>query len=186
MRILLAAGLLAVWAGGAAAQASYDSEFTGRARSRAFANDLFGISAIVGVAGGAAIDQWMDEPEGWEENADGFGRRLASNAGRHVTNQSVRHGLAIVMGRTTRYHACTCSGFGSRVGHAIMETFADRGRDGKRMISIPRFGGAAAGAFVENVWLPEDDKNDVLLDMGRSVGYAALSNIVKEIIGWQK
>jgi hypothetical protein len=186
VRILLVLCSLALWTDWAAAQASYDSEFTSRARARAYANDLFGISAIVGVAGGAALDQWRDEPESWDEDADGFGRRLASNAGRHAVNQSVRHGLAIVMGRTTRYHRCTCSGFFSRAGHAIVETFTDHGRDGSRMISIPRFGGAAAGAFVENIWLPEDDKNEVLLDMARSVGYAALSNIAKEVIGWPK
>jgi hypothetical protein len=184
--IFLTTALLIGTAVGAAAQASYDNEFTSRARTRAYANDLFGVSAIVGVVGGAALDQWRDEPEGWDDDAEGFGRRLASNAGRHAANQSVRHGLAIVMGRTTRYHRCTCSGFFSRAGHAIVETVTDHGRDGTRMISIPRFGGAAAGAFVENWWLPSNDKNEILLDMARSVGYGALSNIAKEVIGWPR
>ena len=185
-RIILAAALSMVWAGGAAAQASYADEFTSAARTRAYAHDLFGPSALIGVAAGAGIDHLRNEPEGWEDNSSGFGRRLASTAGRHAVNHSVRHGLAIVMGRTTRYHRCTCTGFGSRIGHAIIETFTDRGRDGNRMISIPRFGGAAAGAFAENIWLPEADKNEVLLDAVRSVGYAALSNVAKEIIGWPR
>lgn len=185
-RMVVAAALFIVLAGGAAAQGSYEAEFTSSARGRAYAHDLFGPSALIGVAAGAALDHLRNEPEGWEDNSSGFGRRLASNAGRHAVNQSVRHGLAITLGRTTRYHRCTCTDFGGRVGNAIVETFTDRGRDGNRMISIPRFGGAAAGAFAENAWLPDDSKNEVLLDAVRSVAYSALSNIAKEIIGWPR
>lgn len=185
-RMLLATVMLLFAAGEVAAQSNYAVEFTGAARGRAYAHDLFGPSALIGVAAGAGLDHLREEPEGWENNSGGFGRRLASNAGRHAVNQTVRHGLAITLGRTTRYHRCECTGFFPRVGHAIVETFTDRGRDGGRMLSIPRFGGAAAGAFAENLWLPEDDKNEVLLDAVRSVAYGALSNIAKEVIGWPR
>jgi hypothetical protein len=185
-RMVLTAALLIVSAGGVAAQSNYAAEFTGAARGRAYAHDLFGPSALIGVAAGAGIDHLRGEPEGWEDNSGGFGRRLASNAGRHAVNQTVRHGLAITLGRTTRYHRCECTAFFPRVGNAVVETFTDRGRDGGRMLSIPRFGGAVAGAFAENLWLPEADKNEVLLDAVRSVAYGALSNIAKEVIGWPR
>jgi hypothetical protein len=184
--LVVAAALWFACAGGAVAQGSWAAEFTSSARGRAYSYDLFGPSALIGVAAGATLDHLRDEPETWEDNSGGFGRRLASNAGRHVVNQTVRHGLAITLGRTTRYHRCTCTDFTGRVGNAIVETFTDRGRDGNRMISIPRFGGATAGALAENLWLPEADKNEVLLDAVRSVAYGALSNIAKELIGWPR
>lgn len=179
----VAGALLLIGHGAALGQsAESDGEWSGAGRFHAYVHDLIGPGAILGVAGATALDQLRDDPAEWSRNATGLGHRAATNAASHVVAESVRHGLAIALGRSTRYQRCECSGFGPRVGHAFVETFTDRDRAGARMVSIPRLGGAVAGALSQRIWRPSETNGDTALRIAGSLLFSVASNAVNELI----
>ena len=82
---------------------------------------------------------------------------MASNAGRRFVQETVHHGLALVLNRSTRYQPCNCSGLGPKIGHAFLEAVTDRGPEGSRMFSVAQMAGNYAGAFAELAWKPDPD-----------------------------
>ena len=179
----VAGALLLIGHGAALGQGGEsDVEWSGAGRVHAYVHDLIGPGAILGVAGATALDQVRDDPAEWSTNAEGLGHRAATNAASLVVAQSFRHGLAIALGRSTRYQRCECSGFGPRVGHAFVETFTDRDRAGGRMVSIPRLGGAVAGALSQRIWRPSETNSDTALRIAGSLLFSLASNAANELI----
>ena len=182
---LLTASLLGWTRGAALAQATDgDAEWSSAGRAQAYRDDLIGPFALLGLAGTSAWDHLRDDPEEWHDDAGGLGRRVASNAGRILVGQSTRHALAIAMGHSTRYRRCECTGFGPRLGHALVETATDRTRDGGRALAIPRFAGAFAGAAAQTLWRPEITIEDAAVTAATGLVYAAAVNMVREVVGW--
>jgi hypothetical protein len=159
-----------------------DAEWSRAGRSHAYVHDLIGPGAILGVAGATALDQVRDDPAEWGRNAQGLGHRAATNAASNVVAVSVRHGLAAALGRSTRYQPCGCSGFGPRIGHALVETFTDRDRAGARMVSIPRLGGAVAGALSQRIWRPSETSGDTAFRIAGSLLFSVASNVASELM----
>ena len=179
--------LLALGAGDVRAQARDDgAEWTRAGRLRAYAHDLYGPGALIGVAAASAIDQVREEPSEWGDGAEGFGRRAASNAGTLVVQETVRHGVAIALGRSTRYHPCNCRGAASRVRHALVESATDRDRSGRRALSVARVAGAFAGAYAQPLWRPDLGTGEAALRAASSLAFGALGNVAKELVGWPR
>src|SRR5687767_327893 len=186
-RALFFAGLLAATAGKdtAGQRRPEPSEWDQGGRMRAYRGALVGPAALVGVAVTTAVDHARDDPPEWGESGEfGIGRRLASNTGRHLVTQTVRHGLAIVMDRSTYYKPCECTAFLPRVGNAFVEVITDRDRDGDRMFSVPRFAGAYAGAFAEQLWRPGRSGKEVAMAGASALVFGAAGNLWREFIGW--
>ena len=183
--VALLAILLAAGRGTALAQVEgSDAEWSNEARLKAYQHDLFGVPALVGLAATSTYDHLRDDPEEWDDGAEGLGIRVASNAGRIVVGQSVRHGLAAALSRSTRYRRCECTGFFPRIGHAFVETVTDRNREGERWVSIPRIGGSLAGAYAQMLWRPEITAGEAAVDAAGGILYGAGVNAVRELIGW--
>jgi hypothetical protein len=169
-----------------AQQAAAGDEWSAAGRTHAYAHDLFGPSALLGTLAASTVDQLRTDPDQWGDGAGGFGRRVASNAGNLAVNQTVRHGLALAMGRSTRYQPCGCSGVGARIGHALLETATDRDRAGGRMLSVPRFAGAFAGAFAQRIWRPGMSAGTAAGAGAGELVLGALSNVALELVGWPR
>jgi len=148
-----------------------------------YLHDLAGPPAFVGVIGGGLVDQFLQKPAVWNDDAGGLARRIASRAGQAAVQVSVHHGLAALMHRSTDYQPCECRGFGPRVEHALLETFTDRRADGSRALSVPRIAGAYAGGFSRLAWEPDRNAGDVALGTTLSFGFSALFNIARELTG---
>jgi hypothetical protein len=148
-----------------------------------YLHDLAGPPAFVGVIGGGLVDQFLEKPAVWNDDAGGLARRIASRAGQAAVQVSVHHGLAALMHRSTKYQPCECRGFGPRVEHALLETFTDRRADGSRALSVPRIAGAYAGGFSRLAWEPDRNAGDVALGTTLSVGFSAIFNIARELTG---
>jgi hypothetical protein len=148
-----------------------------------YLRDLAGPPAFVGVIGGGLLDQLLQKPAVWNNDADGLARRIASRAGQAAVQASVRHGLAALMHRSTEYQPCECRGFGPKVQHALLETFTDRRADGSRALSVPRIAGAYAGSFARLTWERDRDPGDVALGTTLSFGFSALFNVARELTG---
>jgi hypothetical protein len=144
-----------------------------------YLHDLAGPGAFVGVIGGGVLGQLWHKNDG----VGGLAGRIGSNATQAVVQTSVRHGLAALMHRSTDYQPCECSGFGRKVGHALLETFTDRRADGSRAFSVPRIAGAYAGGFSRLAWERDRGGGDVALGTTMSLGFSALFNIARELTG---
>jgi hypothetical protein len=143
-----------------------------------YLHDLAGPGAFAGVIGGGLVDELRHK----NDAVGGFAGRIGSNATQAVVQTSVRHGLAALMHRSTDYQPCDCHGFGRKIGHALLETFTDRGADGSRALSVPRVAGAYAGGFSRLAWERDRNAGDVMLGTTASLGFSALFNIARELI----
>jgi hypothetical protein len=192
---MVATAMVATGAGGVSAQTpSGQGATVGRkplsirvnpenVRLNDYLHDLAGPPAFVGVIGGGLVDQFLQKPVVWNDDAGGLARRIASRAGQAAVQVSVHHGLAALMHRSTDYQPCECRGFGPRVEHALLETFTDRRADGSRALSVPRIAGAYAGGFSRLAWEPDRNAGDVALGTTLSFGFSALFNIARELTG---
>jgi hypothetical protein len=192
---MVATAMVATGAGGVSAQTQSGQGATvGRkplsirvnpenVRLNDYLHDLAGPPAFVGVIGGGLVDQFLQKPAVWNDDAGGLARRIASRAGQAAVQVSVHHGLAALMHRSTDYQPCECRGFGPRVEHALLETFTDRRADGSRALSVPRIAGAYAGGFSRLAWEPDRNAGDVALGTTLSFGFSALFNIARELTG---
>ena len=144
-----------------------------------YLHDLAGPGAFVGVIGGGVLGELRHQ----NDAVGGLAGRIGSNATQAVVQTSVRHGLAALMHRSTDYQPCECSGFGRKVGHALLETFTDRRADGSRAFSVPRIAGAYAGGFSRLAWERDRGGGDVALGTTMSLGFSALFNIARELTG---
>jgi hypothetical protein len=176
--------LAASSAAAAGAQETTAPEWQPGGRESEYVESMFGLPAIVDVGLATALDQLRDNPEEWDQDIEGLGKRVASNAGRNTVEESVRHGLAALMDRSVNYEPCTCADFGGRVWNAVLETVTDRDQDGDRLPAIPRLAGATVGAFAESAWQPGEDNNDVLRVATRSLLFGTLGSLWKEFVGW--
>jgi hypothetical protein len=148
-----------------------------------YLHDLAGPGAFIGVVGGGLLDHLRQRPAVWGDDADGLAQRVGSRATQAAVQVSVRHGLAALMHRSTDYQPCECVGFGSRVQHALLETFTDRRADGSRALSIPHIAGAYAGSFARLAWEHDRDASDAVLGTTLSLGFTAVFNIARELSG---
>ena len=158
-----------------------------RGRFGDYVNDIVGFWALVGIAGRSTYDQLQQDPDGWDDDSDGFGKRLASNTGRRFVQASVHHGLAAALGRTTDYHPCGCDSFGGKLGNALLEAVTDHDASGRRLFSIPQFAGNYAGAFAPLLWLPEDDADagKALINGTTAFVFTAAGNfLLTELLGF--
>jgi len=144
-----------------------------------YLHDLAGPGAFVSMIGGSLLDQVRHTKNGPDE----LSGRIATRAAQAVVDVSVRHGLAALMHHSTNYQPCHCSGFGRKVGHALLESFTDRRDDGSRALAIPRFAGAYASSLTGLAWNHSRGPGDVMLGTTLSFGFSALFNVAKELTG---
>ncbi len=154
----------------------------GSDRWHAYVHDILGPGAWVGVGAGSALEQAETSPTQWGTGASGFGKRVASTYGDLFVQESVRHGLAAALDRSTNYHRCRCRGFGAKVGNAFVETFTDRDADGRRQLSEPRLAGAIAGGFAPMLWWPGETVAGAATATGVSLLFTWAGNVVTELV----
>jgi hypothetical protein len=121
-------------------------------RTRRFRHDLvFGTAMGFGYAG---IDQLRKNPPEWGEGWPGYQKRLASNVGEFVIQESVTHVVAALMDRPLDYQPCHCRNTGRRIGWALQAAITDPLPNGTHPIAVPRILGAYTGSFAQASWRP--------------------------------
>lgn len=120
---------------------------TEKERLRNYAFDAFGPYPFLGAALAGGVQQAYGTPPEWGGGAAGYGRRVASDFGINLVTQTTRYTLSEVFREDTLYYRCDCTGFGHRLGHALISTVtARRGDDGHRVFSIPSLVAPYAGS----------------------------------------
>ena len=148
-----------------------------------YAHDILGPGAWLGTGLSTGMQQAQNSPSQWGGGASGFSKRAASNFGSLVAGETVRHGLAAAMGRSTDYQRCGCTSFGGRIRNGFAETFTDRDREGRRAFSIPRVAGIAAGAAAPLLWWPGESVRGAgtaaIVSLGLTLGGDVLDEFVR-------
>jgi hypothetical protein len=151
-------------------------------RFKRYLNRMFGPFALLGSAASAGISQLTDEPEEWENNAKGYGRRLANNVGRNIISQTVTYGLDEAFKLDSSYYKSGSKKFKDRLKNAVLSTFTARKPDGKRVFGFPRVAGTLAGAMIANqFWYPSRfDYKDGIRSGAFSLGTSVGVNFLRE------
>jgi hypothetical protein len=132
----------------------------------------------------AGVDQLREKPPEWGTGWRGYGRRLASNEGEFLVEESVTAGLAAALHRPLDYSRCTCRGTIDRLAWALKASVTDPLPDGRSPIAIPRIVGAFAGSFAQSTWRPShghDRTELVLVNGATSLAIGALVNVWREM-----
>lgn len=128
----------------------------GRERFNRYLKDTAGPLRLTRITVAAALDQWRDNPEEWEQGMKGYGKRFASSFGRNAIQQTVTYGLDEAFGLDTGFQRSGREGVFPRVKHAFLETITSRTKSGKRVLSAPRLAGVYGGAIVATeTWYPD-------------------------------
>ena len=129
---------------------------TEKDKLRGYIFDSFGPYPIIAAVTTAGIQQARDKPPDWGQGWDAYGVRVASNFGVNLVTQTTRYGLAEIFHEDTLYYRCECTGFGRRLGHALISTVtARRGEDGRRTFSFTALAAPYAGTEAAALlWYP--------------------------------
>jgi hypothetical protein len=122
-------------------------------RTRRYRHDLLYGTALGFVYAG--VDQARNDPPEWGRRGSGYGKRLASNVGEFVVQETVTDVIAAGMNRPLDYQRCSCTETGARIRWALASAVTDPMPNGRRALAVPRIAGAYAGSFAQAAWRPE-------------------------------
>jgi len=121
-------------------------------RAHRYVHDVL-YGSLLGVAY-AGVDQLRNDPPEWGHGWRGYERRLASDVGEFVLQETVTEALAAGMHRPLDYQRCQCRTTGSRIAWALASSVTDPLPHGRRALAVPRIVGAYAGSFAQAAWRP--------------------------------
>lgn len=125
-------------------------------RARLYRQSVLSFESIIGPAYGAGIGQWEDEPPGWGQGGEGYGKRFASGLGRHLISETLRFGVSSVDSEDPRYFRSENRGVWARMKHAVVSTIVSKTASGRTIPAYSRFAGTYGAAFIANTWYPEN------------------------------
>lgn len=168
---------------------------TGSVLFRKYLFDAFGPYALIGAAAAAGINQAQSNhfgegqgtgtPPEWGGGAGAYFQRFASNYGINITANTYRYGLGAILHEDTSYYRCACTGFGHRLGHALITTVEARhGEDGHYRFSFVNLSAPYAGTMTAALgWYPgRYDPSDGFRMGNYALATYAGINVAKEFI----
>jgi hypothetical protein len=135
-------------------------------------------------AGWALVDQHRNDPPEWGNGWHGYERRLASDVGEFVIQESVTHVLAAAMNRPLDYQPCPCTDAVRKLGWALQAAVTDPMPNGTHPIAIPRIVGAYTGSIAQAAWRPATARSrtqTALINGTVSLLIGAGINVFKEL-----
>jgi hypothetical protein len=102
----------------------------------------------------AGVDQWRNDPVEWGKGWPGYEKRLASNVGEFLVQETVTEILAGAMNRPLDYQPSPHRKTAARIAWALQQSYTDLMPDHTHPIAIPRIVGAYAGSFAQASWRP--------------------------------
>lgn len=102
----------------------------------------------------AGVDQMRNDPVEWGKGWPGYEKRLASNVGEFVVQETTTDMLAAAMDRPLDYQRCHCRDTGERLGWALMAAVTDPTPSRGHVLAVPKIVGAFTGSFAQAAWRP--------------------------------
>lgn len=159
---------------------------TPREKFRLFADSTFDRFTIVSAAFDAGINQALDNPHGYGQGAEGYGKRYGAAIGDKLASDFFKiYALPSLFRQDPRYFALTGAegaSKGKRIRYAISRAFITRGDNGNRQFNASGILGNAASAALTNAWYPPEDREagTTLARFGTRLGVDIGGNILKE------
>ncbi|MEP6847853.1 MAG: hypothetical protein ABI999_03290 [Acidobacteriota bacterium] len=135
----------------------------------------------------SGFQTWTNSPEEWGDHWEGFGRRVASNIGRDMIENTAIYGIDESFKIDSSFYRSRNRGVGSRIKNALISPVTARSTDGKRVFGVSRVAGTYAGSIIAaETWYPARyNWKDGLKSGTYSLGLDAAFNLIKEFI-WKK
>lgn len=146
---------------------------TGAQRLHLYVKDVVGPERFAIEAVSAAYAYGRNDPQGWDNGAEGYGKHIGSAYGQAVISETVRHGLSAALHEDTHYIVCHGCTMKERVYNSVLSEFtARRGADGHRAWSLtPTISNYSGPLVSHNVWYP-DGYNSGDAAIAGTTGYA--------------
>ncbi|MEO8621451.1 MAG: hypothetical protein ABI625_10325 [bacterium] len=128
----------------------------------------YGHDLLFGTALGfayAGVDQLRNDPVEWGKGWRGYEKRLASNVGEFLVQETTTHILASALNRPLDYQRCHCHSAGNRFEWALLAAVTDPTPTRGHVLAVPRIAGAFAGSFAQAAWRPATGTNRVQLGL---------------------
>jgi hypothetical protein len=146
-------------------------------------------SYATAIASGA-FGEWIDDDHHHHAKpgdfaADSLTRAARSFAFGTTANFFEKFAYASLFKQDPRYHKSEKRGAGARIGYAISRVFITRSDQGASQFNGSFLAGGLTTAAISNVWEREERRNtqDTMKRWGLHVGFAAVSNIIREFVG---
>ena len=151
-------------------------------RTSLYLQELFGPTAVLFTLARSGVNQGLDSPHEWEQDAGGFGYRVASAFSQHAITVSFEEGIALGLDEDNRYFASGKHGFGPRLRYSIESSFLARHDNGSRSFSFSAVGGPAVGATVSRFWQPNSTSSaaSAAASFGVTIGIRVGLNVARE------
>jgi hypothetical protein len=144
----------------------------------------FGPPGLMDAALSAAIDQWMDKPELWDQTKSGYLQRFSTEYAEASISASTKYALARLRDEDPSFRRCECSGFRRRALHAIISPFiAYRFDDDRPQFSVAKMAGTATSSAISaNTWKPPQSGGQQLVHFGTDMLSAMGVDLLREFV----
>jgi hypothetical protein len=141
-------------------------------------------TGLIGVGASSVVQQITETPPEWEQNTEGFLRRVGSNFGKNAISETISYGMEEALKLDSKFYKSKKKDFGSRVKNAFLSSFTARTPSGKRVFNPSRIAGRyAADIIATETWYPERySYKDGLRQATRGIGFNIGFNLVREFI----
>lgn len=130
----------------------------------------------------AAFDQHANDPEGWGQGWDAYGKRVGNRMARSAVRNGIETASAAALGFEQRYILCNCDGVLRRTGHALAMNFVTYDRHGHWVPNMPRVGSTIAAEYIGLTWLPPGTRTASQATRGLALNLftGSLTNVWRE------
>jgi hypothetical protein len=124
-----------------------------------YLRDSYGLPALARVSVRTLYSFGRGTPEGWGQDAPGFGQRFGSNAAITAINGNVRYAMETVFHEDMRYIPCHgCSARRKVINALLSEVTARHDSDGHRFFTLTPAIADFSGPIIANAaWYPNHD-----------------------------
>lgn len=124
-------------------------------RMKNYVNSVVGTVALVQYLASPALLTARNSPKEWGGKWDGFGKRIASTAGKSFVSNTTTYALDELLRLDSNFYRSQDRSVKARLSNAALSTFTARKTDGKRVVGIPRIAGSFLSEVVSSVtWYP--------------------------------
>jgi len=148
-----------------------------------FVNNSIGLGTIAESAAAAGINQGLNQPAGYRQGAEGYGKRFgASMASGASSNFFGTFLLASALHQDPRFFVKPDLSLGDSVKYAITRVFVTRSDSGNSTPNVSGLGGSLASEALANTYLPENKRNvaDTFSRFGWDLAWGAAGNLARQ------
>ena len=128
------------------------------------------------------IEQANRTPQEWGGGVEGYGRRVASNYGQYLIQNSFSAGGNALLQYEPRYDRCQCAGLWPRTRHALLRnllTYNQTEQEVRPQFAL--YGAAFASGMIASTWKPRSEVwRQGSYGMLTQAGFGALSTWIGE------